>query len=161
MKNRLKINIILFEMVPIIFYMLSFFILFIKYKVWIAILIIIPLIEHIVILTRNMKKLKNVKNKIDNAKKIIYDSGAVILSDTSIISIKNYVFSIDYKDVKFMYTRKRMFVNCRANSLCIVTKNKNKYELVFINWLNPFSSKNKQIKEIIKIIKSHNVDINI
>jgi len=161
MRKRLRINMILFEIIPIMFYMTLFFILCIRYKAWIAIMIIAPLLYHITILLKNIKNFKCVQNKIDNVGKIIYDDGYVILSNTSVISTKNYFFSVNYKDIKFVYTKKRMFLNNRANSLCIITKEGKKYELIFINWINPFSSKNKQSSEIIKVIKSHNFDVSI
>lgn len=160
MKYDVKLNIVLYDIMPILFYIGALFILLFVLKLWIALIFIIPIIWGLIKLNKNLKNFKSVQEKINNLGNIIYENGSVIFSNISIISLEKHIFTIDYTDISCVYLKHRSLYY-KSFSLCIIDKNNKKYELVIFNPFGIFPSHDKEIQKMVRIIKSHNIDVKL
>lgn len=166
MKDIVKYNIILYDVLPLIFYTIVFILVTIfsiplfSYKVIpLIFLFIFILFKFVDKFKKNIKNLKEVQNKFDSIGEIIYQNGECFFGEKSMICIRKYIFSLNYDEINRMEFHRKLYIGFRTFTITMITKNNAKYDIYFFDNFYPFLVYPKEIKQMVEIIKTRNPNI--
>lgn len=157
LKNLVKKNIIMEDLLPIGFFSMVALITGLFYDIKCVIIVILGVALYFWKLMRNLNNFKKVLDTIDTLEEIIFQSKEVILGKNSIISLKNDIFALDYNEIEEVYLERQYTGTIRDPEIHIITKSHEKYKIMFFRDWSPFPVFHKEdIKFILKTIKEYN-----
>lgn len=113
-------------------------------------------------LEQNIRNFKKVLEAIDTLEEIISFSREVVLGKNSIISIKNDIFALDYKEIEEVYLEWQYYGSVRDPEIHIISQNRKKYKIKFYaDWSSSPVFHYDDIKLIIKTIKEQNPEVKL
>lgn len=162
LKKLVKKNIIIEDLLPIGFFSLLALITGLFYDIKCVIIVILAVALYFYKLMRNIQNFKKVLDTIDTLEEILFESKEVILDKNSIISLKNDIFALDYKEIEEVYLERQYTGTIRDPEIHIITKKREKYKIMFFRYWCPFPLSHKEdIKVILKTIQENNPKVKL
>lgn len=159
-KKKLYYNIVCYDVLIIMIYAVAGIAFFFAFNTFIGLFTIIPIVLESKRLVKNIQNIPLVIEKTENGI-ILYESSNVILTDKSLISLKRYIFSIDYLNINDIYISNEYFIYEHAQNLCLLSNENKKYKIVYIYTLYSLLTYKHEIKQILEIIKTYNKNIEL